>query len=82
MGCFKCKFSYSFEVNEYSFIHSFIHSFIQMFYFALRIYFGPGQEYAKCDQISANINAGDFIILSVFLPIHLFKMFMISVSYI
>ena len=76
MGCFKCKFSYSFEVNEYSFIHS----FIQMFYFALRIYFGPGQEYAKCDQISANINAGDFIILSVFLPIHLFKMFMISIS--
>ena len=34
-------------------------------YFALRIYFRPGQECAKCSQIATNKNATNFITLSM-----------------
>ena len=40
-------------------------SFPNVLYFPLHIYFRPGQEYGKHDQITANKNAGAFVTLSL-----------------
>ena len=43
---------------------------------ALHIKFRAGQKYTKCYQLAAlNKNAGSFVILSDFLSLHLFEMF-------
>ena len=44
-----------------------IYLFPSALYFASYIYFRPGQDCAKCDQIAGNKKAGVFITLCVFL---------------